>query len=112
MLPPLKEASLTRRIARTYEEERAYRICIGDIINGRILTNHSMEELKIIRSLKDPKKKPKFKITKAMKILTLEFERKLFVGKSPEVETCNIAIAKCSRKREQLLNQLYMQLLE
>ena len=85
----IKKESLTRRIARTYEEERAYRIYIGDIVNWRKLTSSSLKELKNTHS-RSKKQKPKIKRTEAMKMLTFEFEKKLIVDKKQTLKLPNL----------------------
>ena len=43
-------------------------------------------------------------------MLSLEVEKKLFIGKSPEEELCKTEIRKCLNQRDQLISQFYMQL--
>ena len=95
----MKKETIAAKIARTYDEERAYRIYISDIIKWRITTN---------LTLKTPKKR----FTDEMQILIKEVKRKLFIEKSPEEETCEMALKNCLHNRDQLISQLYMQLHE
>ena len=45
-----------------------------------------------------------------MLLAALNIGKKLFVTKSPEEETCMIAIKDCLQNRDRLINQLYMNL--
>ena len=93
----MKKSTITSKIARTYDEERAYKICVSDIIKWRKTTSLTF-------------KVPKKKMTEKMMILIKEVQRKLFVERSPEEETCKMALKNCLHNRDQLISQLYMQL--
>ena len=97
LLPSSKEETMTIKIARTYDEERAYRIYISSIIKWRKTTSLAFEP-------------PKHKFTSEMQIMVMEIEKKVSINKSPEEEMCKNAIKNCLHNRDQLINQLYTQL--
>ena len=92
----IKKDTTTARIAKTYEEERSYRMYINDIWNWR-------EDTAVIFKV------PKKKVSLGMKIMIMEIQKKLEVKASPEELMCKIAIRKCLEDREQLINQLHKQ---
>ena len=85
------------KIARTYDEERAYTIYISRITEWRKETSLAFEP-------------SKHKFTNKLQILAMEIEKKVFISKSPEEESCKNAIKKCLYNRDQLITQLYIQL--
>ena len=117
MLPSLKEETTIRKIARTYDQERAYNMYISKILKQRKTTSLAVKTLKqrkttslAVKTLKQRKttslgvKTPR---NNRMQILTLHVENKLLTVKSPDEETCNVRIKNCVHHREQLLSQLY-----
>ena len=119
-MPPrsLKEETTIRKIARTYDQERAYNMYISKILKQRKTTSLAVKTLKkrkttslAVKTLKKRKttsfavKTPK---NNKMEILALQVENKLLTVKSPDEETCNIGIKNCVHRREQLLSQLYI----
>ena len=99
-MPPrsLKEETTIRKIARTYDQERAYNMYISKILKQRKTTSLVIKTLKKRKTPKNNK----------MEILALQVENKLLTVKSPNEETCNIGIKNCVHRREQLLSQLYI----
>ena len=85
------------KIARTYDEERAYRIYISRITMWREETSLAFEP-------------PKHKFNNKIQIMAMEIKKKVFINKSPEEEACKNAIKKCLHNRDQLITQLYTQL--
>ena len=89
--------TLTTKIARTYDEERACRIYISRITDWRKTTSTAFEP-------------PKNNFTGKMLLVALNIGKSLLVTKSPEEETCRIEIRDCLQNRDQLISQLYMNL--
>ena len=106
-MPPrsLKEETTIRKIARTYDQERAYNMYISKILKQRKTTSLAVKTLKKRKTTSLAVKTPK---NNKMEILALQVENKLLTVKSPDEETCNIGIKNCVHRREQLLSQLYI----
>jgi len=93
----LKKETLTAKTARTYDEERAYRIYnYNEFIRWRQAAGFMF-------------KKPKIKCSEEMKFRAHEVQKK-FSNMSPEEEISRSAIKNCLEKRVQLISQLYVQL--
>ena len=106
-MPPrsLKEETTIRKIARTYDQERAYNMYISKILKQRKTTRLAVKTLKKRKTTSLAVKTPK---NNKMEILALQVENKLLTVKSPDEETCNIGIKNCVHRREQLLSQLHI----
>ena len=109
-MPPrsLKEETTIRKIARTYDQERAYNMYISKILKLRKTTSLAVKTLKKRKATSLACKTPKSNFTDKIQILALQVENKLLTVKSPDEETCNIGIKNCVHRREQLLSQLYI----
>ena len=90
----MKKDTITAKIARSYDEERAYNIYMSEIIKWRQTTS-LMLKLHM----------PRNKTTDEIKSRAQEIQRKL-TNMSPEEEIFKSAMKNCLDKREKLISQL------